>query len=113
MLNSVLFLGGVNVTQLEKLKVRLPDAEESLLNQLLEDAEADILDYTNRNILLPKMEGLQRELAIIYYNRLGSEGEASRSEGGISVSYEMPEGIKNRLKAFRRLKAVSIVESKE
>ncbi|WP_346891206.1 phage head-tail connector protein [Clostridium sp. UBA3887] len=101
------------MTQLEKLKVRLPDAEENLLNQFLEDAEADILDYTNRNVLLPKMEGLQRELSIIYYNRLGSEGEASRSEGGISVSYEMPEGIKNRLKAFRRLKAVSMIESKE
>lgn len=101
------------MTQLERLKVRLPDADDALLNQLLEDAENDILDYTNRNVLLPKMEGLQRELAIIYYNRLGSEGEASRSEGGISVSYEMPEGIKNRLKAFRRLKVVSMVESKK
>ena len=101
------------MTQLEKLKVRLPDAEESLLNQFLEDSEADILDYTNRNVLLPKMEGLQRELAIIYYNRLGSEGEASRSEGGISVSYEMPESIKSRLKSYRRLKAVNMVESKE
>lgn len=96
------------MTQLEKLKVRLPDANDDLLNQLLEDTENDILDYTNRNVLLPRMESLQRELVIIYYNRLGSEGESSRSEGGISVSYEMPEGIKNRLKAFRRLKAVGI-----
>lgn len=101
------------MTQLEKIKIRITDADDNLLTQLLEDAENDILDYTNRNVLLPKMEGLQRELAIIYYNRLGSEGEASRSEGGISVSYEMPEGIKNRLKAFRRLKVVSMVESKK
>lgn len=101
------------MTQLEKLKVRLPDVDDNLLTQLLEDAEADILDYTNRNVLLPKMEGLQRELAIIYYNRVGSEGESSRSEGGISVNYEMPVGIKNRLKAFRRLKVVSVVESKK
>ncbi|MCI6276833.1 MAG: phage head-tail connector protein [Clostridium sp.] len=101
------------MTQLEKLKIRLPDAEDALLNQLLEDAENDILDYTNRNVLLPKMEGLQRELAIIYYNRMGSEGETSRSEGGISVSYEMPQSIKDRLKAYRRLKAVSIVESQK
>ncbi|MDU4889778.1 MAG: phage head-tail connector protein [Clostridium sp.] len=99
--------------QLEKLKIRIPDAEDALLTILLEGAEADILDYTNRNILLPKMEAIQRELAIIYYNRLGSEGETSRSEGGISVSYEMPEHIKDRLKAYRRLKAVSIVESEE
>ncbi|WP_040192096.1 phage head-tail connector protein [Clostridium culturomicium] len=101
------------MTQLEKLKLRLPGVEDSLLNQLLEDTEADILDYTNRNVMLPKMEAIQRELAIIYYNRLGSEGETSRSEGGISVSYEMPEHIKDRLKAYRRLKAVSIVESEE
>lgn len=101
------------MTQLEKLKLRLPGVEDYLLNQLLEDTEADILDYTNRNVMLPKMEAIQRELAIIYYNRLGSEGETSRSEGGISVSYEMPEHIKDRLKAYRRLKAVSIVESEE
>lgn len=98
------------MTQLEKIKIRIPDANDDLLNQFLEDAEADILDYTNRNVLLPKMEGLQRELAIIYYNRLGSEGESSRSEGGISVSYitDIPENIKSRLNSFRRLKAVGI-----
>lgn len=101
------------MTQLEKLKVRLPDADINLLTQLLEDAENDILDYTNRNVLLPRMEALQRELAIIYYNRLGSEGETSRSEGGISVSYEMPQSMKDRLKAYRRLKAVSMVENQK
>ena len=101
------------MTQLEKLKIKLSDTDDKLLTQLLEDAENDILDYTNRNVLLPKMEGLQRDLAIIYYNRLGSEGESSRSEGGISVSYEMPESIKSRLKSYRRLKAVNMVESKE
>ncbi|WP_099335806.1 phage head-tail connector protein [Clostridium cadaveris] len=101
------------MTQLEKLKIRLPDADDNLLTQLLEDAENDILDYTNRNVLLPRMESLQRELAIIYYNRLGSEGEISRSEGGISVSYEMPQSIKDRLKSYRRLKAVSMVENQK
>ena len=57
------------MTQLEKLKVRLgikDNKQDDLLNMLLEDAEAEILDFTNRNILLPKMESLQRELAIIY-----------------------------------------------
>jgi len=101
------------MTQFEKLKIRLPDVSDALLIQLLEDAEQAILDYTNRGVLLPKMEGLQRELAIIYYNRLGSESEASRSEGGISVSYEMPEHIKDRLKAYRRLKVVGCIESEE
>ena len=104
------------MTQLEKLKLKLDESNDDILNLLLEDAEAEILDYTNRTELLPKMEGLQRELAIVYYNRMGSEGEASRSEGGVSVSYitDIPSNIKSRLNSYRRLKAVAIAnENKE
>lgn len=99
--------------QVDKLQVRLKEEDEDLLEQLLEDAEAEILDFCNRSVLLPRMFGLQRELAIIYYNRLGSEGESSRSEGGVSVSYstEIPENIKNRLMAFRRLKLVGVANA--
>ena len=60
--------------QLTNIKIRTNEDDVILLNQLLEDAEAEILDYCNRDILLPRMLGLQRELAVIYYNRLGSEG---------------------------------------
>lgn len=104
------------MTQLEKLKIRLgirDNSEDDLLNMLLEDAEGEILDFCNRDILPVKVEALQRELAIIYYNRLGSEGETSRSEGGVSVSYstEIPENIKSRLLAFRRLKLVGVANA--
>lgn len=101
------------MSQLEKIKVRVPDASDDLITQLLEDAETAILDFCNRSTLLTKMYGLQRELAIIYYNRAGSEGEASRSEGGVSVSYstEIPESIKSRLVAYRLLKAVEIANA--
>ena len=106
------------MTQLEKLKIRLgidkdDTTKDDLLNMLLEDAEAEILDYCNRDILLSKMKGLQRELAITYYNKQGSEGEASRSENGVSVSYvtEIPESIKSRLNAFRRLKIVGVANA--
>lgn len=101
------------MTQNEKLKIRLEIdktdiTKDDLITTLLEDAEGEILDYCNRDTLPVRAEGLQRELAIIYYNRQGSEGEASRSEGGVSVSYstEIPESIKNRLNSFKRLKAV-------
>lgn len=102
--------------QLEKLQVRLNEEDTDLLEQLLEDAEAEILDYCKRDTLLPRMLGLQRELAIVYYNRLGSEGESSRSEGGVSVSYstDIPENLKRRLNSYRRLKAVRLAnENKE
>lgn len=107
------------MTQLERLKIRLGikgTDEDDLLMMLLDDAEGEILDFCNRDILPVKAESLQRELAIIYYNRLGSEGETSRSEGGVSVSYstEIPENIKNRLIAFRRLKLVGVaIENKK
>ncbi|WP_081381428.1 phage head-tail connector protein [Clostridium perfringens] len=96
--------------QVNKLILRLPDIDINLAFQILEDAEAEILDFCNRSVLSKKMEPLQRELAIIYYNRMGSEGESSRSEGGVSVSYstEIPESLKARLISYRRLKAVGI-----
>ncbi|MDU2680466.1 MAG: phage head-tail connector protein [Clostridium sp.] len=104
------------MTQLEKLKIRLElkdTSQDNLLNMILEDAEYEILDFCNRDILPGKAQGLQRELAIIYYNRMGSEGESSRSEGGVSVSYstDIPESIKNRLIAFRRLKLVGVANA--
>ena len=101
------------MTQLEKLKTRLEiedTIKDTLLNQLLEDAEEAILDYCNRKELTNTMLGLQRELAIVYYNRLGDEGISSRSEGAISVSYntEIPADILARLTTYRRLKLVGV-----
>lgn len=104
------------MSQIERLKIRLgiiDSIRDNLLTQLLEDAQAEILDYCNRDTLPIKAEPLQRELTIVYYNRLGSEGESSRSEGGISVSYstEIPENIKSRLNAFRLLKGAKIANA--
>lgn len=103
---------------LDKLKVRLgidiaDNSKDALLNQMIEDAANEIMDYCNRASILPKMEGLQRELVIAYYNRQGTEGEASHSEGGISISYstEIPENIKSRLNAYRLLKGVKIANA--
>ena len=103
---------------LDSLKIRLSIAtddttQDDLLNELLSDAENEILDFCNRDVLLPRMESLQKELAIIYYNRMEHEGETSRSEGGVSVSYttDIPTNIKNRLISYRRLKVVGIANA--
>lgn len=56
------------MAQLEKLKIRLgisDNSEDALLNMLLEDAEGEILDFCNRDILPDKAQVLQRALAII------------------------------------------------
>lgn len=104
--------------QLEKIKARLGITDTSMderLIQLLEDTEAEILDYCNRDTLVTGLLGLQREMVISCYNKMGSEGEASRSEGGVSVSYvtEIPETIKSRLNSYRLLKAVRIANAVE
>jgi hypothetical protein len=94
------------MAQLDKLKIRLPDASDALLAQLLEDSQGEILDHCHLDALTTSMEGLQRELAIVYYNRAGTEGETSRSEGGISVSYDtdIPAPIKRRLNTYRAIR---------
>lgn len=97
----------VSITQLVALKTRIPEvinnSQDKLLTQLLEDAESAILDYTNRTVLTSNLEPLQREIALIYYNRIGSEGVASESQGKISRSYEsdLPANIKARLNKYR------------
>ena len=100
----------VSFTQLNKLKARIPeivdDSQNNQLAQLLEDAEQAILDYTNRSDMLPAMEPLQRELALIYYNRIGLEGVASQSQGGISIQVadDIPKEIKSRLNRYRKVR---------
>lgn len=107
------------MAQLEAIKMRLnisDSTKDDFLNQLLDDSEGEILDYTNRSDLKESMYGIQRELVIAYYNRMGDEGINSRSEGGVSVSYstDIPDSIKARLNQYRRLKIVGLAnENKE
>ena len=97
------------MTQLEKINIRLgldglDQSKTNLIIQLIEDAESYILDLTNRSQITNELEPLVREVAIIYWNRLGDEGTTSRSEGGISVSYEVPEDIFKRIRKYRKLR---------
>lgn len=86
--------------ELEKLKQLTSESDETVLSSLLLRAENIILSETNREKLTPVLERLLPELVIELYNRSGSEGEQSRSEGGISVSYV--DGISSHLLASIR-----------
>ena len=93
---------------LEKLKVMLGITgtdEDDVLQLLLDDAQADLLTWTNRNELPAALEPIQRQIAVIRYNKQGAEGETAHSEGGISRTFDdLPESIQNAISQYRLLK---------
>ena len=62
--------------------------DEKLAEMLIQDATDQVLAETNRTKLIPKLEKPVRDLAVIAYNRMGTEGESSRSEGGESYNFD-------------------------
>ena len=99
------------MTALQRLKARIPDLapnQDMMLQSLLEDAHDDILVYCNRTELPERMVSLQVQVAMLYYNRQGIEGESAHSEGGVSRSIEtLPTDVKAQLDSCRLLKAVT------
>lgn len=104
--------------QLAKVKERIEEitdnSKDKLLIQMLEDAAAEIFDFTNRSEIIDKLKPLQRDLVLVYYSRLGAEGLSSQSQGGISVSYgtDIPDNLKRRLESYRRLKVSNYANKK-
>lgn len=85
------------------LKILTGESNYNILSSLLLRAKNIILIETNRTALTPTLEGLQLEVALELYNRQGSEGELSRSEGGVSVSYKdgLSETVLNGIRSHR------------
>ena len=76
--------------------------DDNLLNTLLKVAEEELLSLTNRKVMIDRLKPCVRKWALIAYNRLGTEGEKSRSEGGISSAFvEIPEDIKSIVEQCR------------
>lgn len=78
-------------------------SKDELLRLLIDRAGREITALLHRETVPMRLEHLVPEAAVIYYNRLGTEGEASRSEGGASVSFEagLPESIMAQLRPYR------------
>lgn len=93
------------MTEIEKLKKLTGESDEELLSLLYEDAKAFVLSYTNRTLLCSALEKSVRDLALIAYNRMGTEGETGRSEGGESYSFnDAPKQIYDILNQYRLAK---------
>lgn len=78
------------------------EKDTDLLAILLADAESFVLSYTNRTVLPASLERTVRDLAVVALNRMGTEGESGRSEGGESYSFDSaPKHIYDLLNRYR------------
>ena len=62
--------------------------DEELLYEIVEITKSKILNYINKKVLPKELEFVLVELAIQRFNKIGSEGIASESVDGKSISYE-------------------------
>ena len=92
------------MTQLERLKILIPDEEnDGLLQELLNQAEDAIKQRRRAPKELPlesQYSSLQIEIAVFLYNKLGAEGEKTHSENGVNRSYEnahIPDSMLNSI----------------
>lgn len=85
------------------------EIDEVKATNLINDAVILVLDYKNQDKMLDSMWLYARQLATITFNRESTEGESSRSEGGISQSFveDIPLNIQRGLNRYRLGKVVS------
>jgi len=97
----------------EELARKLSLSEETELAVLaddLKDALIDALDYCNRDTIIGNMSSAVKDIYIFRRNTEGVEGETSRSEGGVSQSFEVgiPRKIRSKLNRYRIAKVRSL-----
>lgn len=92
----------IQTEEIEKLKKLTGEKDEDLLMILYEDATNFVLSYTNRTRIVGGLERAVRDLAVIALNRMGTEGENARSEGGESYTFnDAPKQIYDILNRYR------------
>lgn len=87
---------------LEAVRLLTGEKDNELLQLVLEDAQAWVLAYTGRTRMIPQLEKPVRDLAVIAINRMGTEGEDSRSAAGESYSFDnAPKQVYDALERYR------------
>lgn len=101
---------------LDQLKLLLGiegECFDALLLLLLDKAESFICHYCQVPKLPLALGSACLDLAVLYYNRMGAEGESGRSEGGIrrefgSLNQDLPRSLLTELNRYARV--ASIIE---
>ncbi|MCH5463204.1 hypothetical protein HC026_11090 [Lactobacillus sp. LC28-10] len=87
----------------QRLDVKAGSADAQLVSDLYDDAVANVLDFTRRDEMIGSMNIYAKQLAVVAYNRLDTEGEAQRDEGNIDRYFVagIPMEIQQPLKRYR------------
>ena len=104
------------MTVSEKFIKLTGETDTDIATIMLERAEDFILGYTNRSVLPAILENTKLDIAVIIYNKSGSEGFMSHSEGGVSVSFgneSIPNDVLKRLNVFRLGRVGGVVFEKK
>jgi hypothetical protein len=95
-------------TILEKLEILLPDADEDLLEQLVEQCMDDFMLTCNVDEVPENAASVVARMVVFQYNQRGAEGLSGQSYSGMSESYatDYPAPLKRAIYRFRRLRAL-------
>ena len=95
------------MADIERLKVRIPEATDAELEDVLESAKDVILSrcfvsvtsatYEDKALALAEHTEKVLNAAVVIYNMRGVEGQNSHSENGVARSYEDCAGMKTIL----------------
>lgn len=87
---------------IEKIITLTGEKDEDLIELLLDDAEEFVKSYTGRKNIVTGLEKAVRDLTVIALNRMGTEGEKARSEGGENYIFDdAPKQIYDTMNRFR------------
>jgi hypothetical protein len=90
---------------ISKFKILSGLNDEPLISAIWEQAQSVVLELTNRKEFVIELEAITLDIAVIMSNRLGTEGETSRTEGGISISFDdLPYSLQCRISNYRLAK---------
>lgn len=90
------------MTDFERIKILTGERDAELVEVVLEDATDWVLAYTGRKKMIPELKKTVRDLAVIAINRMGTEGESSRTGSGESYNFDnAPKQIYDVLNRYR------------
>lgn len=92
-------------TKLQRLQIRLGASaigKDALLEELLAGAEDNLKLETKRKTLPPEADTLIIRIAVVDFNRIGTEGQQSQSFSGVSDTWidGYPDDIKRSIRGL-------------